>query len=107
MLMIICLFYEHFNKTTTRNTSKHVKQRFETNQIEVMKWPAQSPDLNLIENLFEFSLKYKGPFKNADELYTAIEATWNEITQKNIEKLIESMPKRCSMILKSKGSINY
>ena len=55
-----------------------------------MKWPAQSPDLNPIENLcyqVELSLKHKGPFKNADELYKAIETTWNEITQEKINKL--------------------
>ena len=92
-------------------TSKLVKEWSETNQIKVMKWPAQSPDLNPIENLWyqaELSLKQKGPFKNADELYKAIETTWNEITQEKINKLVESMPRRCSLILKSKGyAINY
>ena len=61
-----------------KHTSKLVKEWFETNQIKVMKWPAQSPDLNPIENLWyqvEFSLKHKGPFKNADELCKAIETT--------------------------------
>ena len=94
-----------------KHTSKLVKEWFETNQIKVIKWPAQSPDLNPIENLWyqvELSLKHKGPFKNADALYKAIETTWNEITQEKINKLVESMPRRCSLILKSKGyAINY
>ena len=66
-----------------RHTSKLVKQWFETIQIEIMKWPAQSPDLIPIENLWhqvELSLRHQGPFKNTDELYKAIEATWNKIT---------------------------
>ena len=76
-----------------------------------MKWPAQLPDLSPIENLWhqvELSLKHKGLFKNADDLYKAIEVVWNEITQEKIDSRIKSMPKSCSMILKSKGyAINY
>ena len=47
------------------------------NEVEVMKCPAQLPDLNPIPNLWhqvELSLKHKEPFKNADELYKTIEA---------------------------------
>ena len=33
----------------TKHTCKLIKQWFETNQIEVMKWPAQSPVTNQIE----------------------------------------------------------
>ena len=70
-----------------KHKTKLVKQWFERNQIEVMKWSAQSSDLNPIENLWhqvELSLKHKGPSKNTDEIYKAIEATSNEITQEKI-----------------------
>ena len=39
------------------------------NQIEIMKWPTQLPNLNPIEKLWhqvELALRHKGPFKNAN-----------------------------------------
>ena len=66
-----------------------------------MRWPAQSPDLNPIENLWsELNRKTKNRKpKNEDELFQILKTAWNEINDEYLKKLVESMGSRCKAVI--------
>ncbi len=64
------------------HTAKGAKNWFNDHGVGVLDWPANSPDLNLIENLWSFvkrKMRSKRP-KNADELKATVKATGASIT---------------------------
>ena len=73
--------------------------------ITVMDWPAQSPDLNPIENLWKLvgdKAMQKNP-KDADELWNVILEEWESIPASLCKKLINSCGRRCAAVIKQKG----
>ena len=88
-----------------KHTSKKAKKWFDENDIKIMDWPAQSPDLNPIENLWavvDSDVKKKKP-RNLDELWKVIKESWDAIPADYCRKLVHSMPKRIAEVLKVKG----
>ena len=92
-----------------KHTFKLIKTWFNTNQISLIKWPANSVDLNPIENLWkQLDIRLKGTISNADQLYIKLKQEWQEVNKLQIYKWIESMPCRCREVIKSKGyAIDY
>lgn len=89
------------------HTASVTRQFLQEVQIETMMWPALSPDLNCIENLWD-ELKRRVRARDTApssivELKTALEEEWNTIPQDFIKKLIKSMKNRMQAVIKARG----
>lgn len=87
------------------HTCKKVKSFIAEENIDVMDWPAQSPDLNPIENIWKLigeRAQQKNP-RNQDELWKSLKFEWNAITPSFCRKLINSCSKRCQEVINNRG----
>ncbi len=86
------------------HTAKGTKSWFNDHGVTVLDWPANSPDLNLMENLWVWSRgRWDTRPNKADDLKAAIKATWASITPEQCHRLIASMPRRIDAIIHAKG----
>ncbi len=86
------------------HSAKATSTWFKDHGIPVLNWPANSPDLNPIENLWGI-VKRKMPYarpNNAEELKATIRATWALITPEQCHRLIDSMPRRIAAVIQAK-----
>ncbi len=87
------------------HTAKGTKSWFNDHGVTVLDWPANSPDLNPIENLWGIVKRKMRDTRpnNADDLKAAIKATWASITPEQCHRLIVSMPRRIDAVIHAKG----
>ncbi|CAJ0924592.1 unnamed protein product [Ranitomeya imitator] len=87
------------------HSAKTTGKWFTDHGITVLNWPANSPDLNPIENLWDIvKRKLRDARPNTlDELKAAIEASWASITSQQCHRLIASMPRRIEAVISAKG----
>lgn len=88
-----------------KHKSNLVKNWLNHNNITVLDWPAQSPDLNPIENLWGmFEREMQGQkYSKTEDLFEALHKHWNQLSKGYLEKLVDSMPRRCQEVIKNKG----
>jgi hypothetical protein len=94
-----------------KHKAKPVQEWLEDQDFQIMLWPAQSPDLNPIEHLWEHlktQLKKRGEIKGMEELWEKVQEEWEKITPDVCQNLILSMPKRIKALIRAKGGyIDY
>ena len=89
------------------HTSNETEAWFEAKKIEQVWWPARSPDLNPIENIWGIILRHiyadQKQYNSVAELKVVVLECWEDMESKVLENLVESMPKRTYQVIEHKG----
>ncbi|GFY05426.1 transposable element Tc1 transposase [Trichonephila clavipes] len=80
---------------------------FVNHQIELLPWPARSPNLSPIENMWSMVAQrltqITSPAATPDQLWQHVEAAWSAVPQEHILSLFESMPRRVAAVISNNG----
>uniref|UniRef100_A0A8R1IBM4 DDE_3 domain-containing protein n=1 Tax=Caenorhabditis japonica TaxID=281687 RepID=A0A8R1IBM4_CAEJA len=87
-----------------KHTSGHVANRFRRRRVDLLEWPSQSPDLNLIEQMWEeLERRLKGVrASNTNQKFAQLKAAWKSIPMTVVQTLLDSMPRRCLVVIDAK-----
>ena len=94
------------------NARPHVSRQtldfMDTKGIQLLDWPACSPDCNVIENLWAIVVQrlYRGgkSYESIRQLTAAIKSIWDGLSQEAIRKLVDSFPSRLVEVSRANGS---
>lgn len=90
-----------------KHTSKKATKWLEDHNITLLEWPAQSPDINVIEHLWGHIKRELAKYPRAPsgvwELWERVVEVWNNIPPEVCQNLIESIPRRLEAVIKAKG----
>ena len=89
------------------HTANSVKAFLQRKRVELIKWPPYSPDLNPIENLWQWMkhvLETEFPVcDSAEEIEARIFSIWRTITPEMCARYCENYEKRLLAVIKANG----
>uniref|UniRef100_A0A8C5DP94 Transposase n=1 Tax=Gouania willdenowi TaxID=441366 RepID=A0A8C5DP94_GOUWI len=88
-----------------KHCSKSTKAFMQRNKYNILEWPSQSPDLNIIENVWcalKRAVHARKP-SNLTELEMICREEWSKIPPTRIQTLIGSYRKRLEAVISEKG----
>ena len=85
--------------------ANNVMSFLECSHTEILQWPAQSPDLNPIEHLWEVLFRKVERRKpgSLKSLWQLLHAAWQAIPVETVQNLVHTMPRRCAALIAAKG----
>ena len=99
--------YEFQQDNATPHTSAFTRDWFRRHHVTTLEWPAASPDLNPIENVWQVMkdrVEKLQPHQIADWRATFLE-TWAGLSQNYIDNLVTSMPHRIEQCIERQGGL--
>jgi hypothetical protein len=85
--------------------SAHVRHWMEGHDVNVISWPAQSPDLNPVENMWA-ELKRRLECLQIDtmeQLWHKANDIWSSIEPEIVTAVVDSMPRRIQEVIQNRG----
>ncbi|GFW26493.1 transposable element Tcb1 transposase [Trichonephila clavipes] len=71
--------------------------------VTTLPWPARSPDLSLIEHIWDHLGRRGGHPTSLNELKAKLQQIWSEMSQDIIQNLYASMPDRIASYIYARG----
>ncbi|KAL3273661.1 hypothetical protein HHI36_015091 [Cryptolaemus montrouzieri] len=87
------------------HASRVVPEFLQNAEIDILRWPARSPDLNPIEHVWDNmrwqTQQRKMPCRALQQLENLLLEIWNSVTQEYMQNLFEGLPRRILAVFRA------